>query len=68
MNNQECQETEKWYGKNTKIIDVHSCTWICSSTTKWIIYDIFANQIWLLEDIMKELKKHPWYSDDVDVP
>lgn len=61
-------ETEKRDCKYTKIINIHRCTRIRCCTSERVIYEVTANNLWLLEDVVKEFEEYTRNSDEKYIP
>lgn len=61
-------KTEKWYGKYAKIVDIYCCTRIGCCTSERIIYEVAPDNLWLLEDVVKELKEYTRNGHEKHIP
>lgn len=61
-------KTEKRDCKYAKIVDIYSCTRIRCCTSERVIYEVTANNLWLLEDVVKELEEYTRNSHEKYIP
>jgi len=61
-------ETEERDCKYTEIINIYCRTRIRCCTSEWIIYEVTTDNLWLLEDIVKEFEKYTRNRYQIDIP
>lgn len=68
MDKYECHKTEKWNSENTEIIHIYGRTRIGCCTSERVIYEVTTDDLWLLEDVVKEFEKYTRDRNEIHIP